>query len=92
LLSDAGDKGIEIVYGEEENILYWVEYSSQDKKSLVPARQAQLTNQGKTLSFVHFESPFTSVSTGGRGHPSLVSLVICIITVPILVWSLVEFF
>jgi hypothetical protein len=25
LLGDAGDKGIEIVYGEEENILYWAE-------------------------------------------------------------------
>ncbi len=29
-----------------------------------------------TLSFVLFESPFTSVSTVSRGHPSLVSLAI----------------
>jgi hypothetical protein len=45
-----------------------------EQKSLVPARQGQQTNQQGPLSFVLFKSPFTSVSTVGRGHPSLVSL------------------
>ncbi len=42
----------------------------------VPARRVQRTNQGKEgpLSFVLFESLFTSVSTVSWGHPSLVSL------------------
>ncbi len=45
-----------------------------EQKSLVPARQDQRTNQEGPLSFVLFESPFTSVSTINRVHPSLVSL------------------
>ncbi len=46
------------------------------QKSLVTARQAQRANQGRhrPLSFVLFESPFTSVSTVSRNHPSLDSL------------------
>ncbi len=47
-----------------------------EQKSLVPARQAQSTNREMALSFVLLESPFTSVSTVSRGHPSLVSLVL----------------
>jgi hypothetical protein len=41
------------------------------QKSIVPARQA---NQGRPLSFVFFETPFTSNSTVSRVHPSQVSL------------------
>ncbi len=41
------------------------------QKSLVPARRVQRTNEGRT---VHFESPFTSVSTVSRDRPSLQSL------------------
>jgi hypothetical protein len=45
-LLGGGDKGIETVCGEEKNILYWADWSSQGKtKSLVPARQDQQTNQ-----------------------------------------------
>ncbi len=42
-----------------------------ERKSLVPAQQVKEV----PLSFVLFESPFTSVSTVSRDHPSLVSLV-----------------
>jgi hypothetical protein len=66
LLGD-GDKGTEIVYGEEKNILYLADYraAKAEQKSLVPAR---------SFSFVLFESPFNSVSTVSRGHPSPASL------------------
>jgi hypothetical protein len=47
-----------------------------EQKSLVPARQPQRVNQGRTLSFVFFDSPFASVSRVSRSHPSLVSLTI----------------
>jgi hypothetical protein len=53
---------IEIVYREA---------AKAGVKSLVPARRVQRTNQGRT---VLFESPFNSVSTVSRGHPSLVYL------------------
>ncbi len=44
-----GYKGIEIVYGEEKNILYWPTIAAKaEQKSLVPARQAQQTKQGRT--------------------------------------------
>ncbi len=59
LLGD-GAKGIEIVNGEEKNILYRADCSSQDRT--------------EPLKFVLVESPFTSVSTASRGRPSLVSL------------------
>jgi hypothetical protein len=45
-----------------------------EQKSLVSARQAQQTNKEGPLSLVLFESPFASVSTVSRGHPSLASL------------------
>jgi hypothetical protein len=55
------------------------------QKSLVPARQAQRNNQVRTpFHFVLFESPFASVSTVSKGHPSLVSLVFT--------WSRRDFF
>jgi hypothetical protein len=44
-----------------------------EQKSLVPARQAQGTNQGRN-PFICRESPFTSVSTVSKGHPFIVSL------------------
>jgi hypothetical protein len=49
LLKD-GEKGFEIVYGEEQ--VY-----------------DEATKEGP-LSFVPFESPFASVSTVSKGHPS----------------------
>jgi hypothetical protein len=73
LLGD-GDKVIEIVCGEkifcagptravkaEQNLLY------RHDKPNEPSREGP-------LSSVLFESPFTSVSTFSRGHPSLVSM------------------
>ncbi len=45
------------------------------QKSSVPARRDKRTNQGRIpFSFVLFESPFSSVSTVSRGHPSLLSV------------------
>jgi hypothetical protein len=55
LLCD-GDKGIEIVSGEEKHIIFW------HKEPNEPTKKGP-------LSFVLFESPFTSVSTDSRGHP-----------------------
>ncbi len=75
LLGD-GDKGIEIVYGEEKN-------KCTGPTRAGKARQKPLyrhnypnepTKQGPH-SFVLIESPFATVSTVSRGHPSLVSLV-----------------
>ncbi len=60
--------------GEKKNILYWVTRAAKaGLKSLVSAHDEtnEPTKEGP-LSFVHFESPFTSVSTVSRGHPSLV--------------------
>ncbi len=49
LLGD-GDKGIVIVYGEKKIFLHWTTRAAKpEQKSLVPARQAQLTNQGRIL-------------------------------------------
>jgi hypothetical protein len=56
------DKGTETVYGEEKKIFGSgpAIAAKAEQKSLVPARQAQRTNQGKgSLSFVLFEYPFT---------------------------------
>ncbi len=82
LLGD-GDKGIEMVYGEEKNILYRADLSSPGRtKSLVPARQAQRTNQERAPSFVpihlSFNSeqgpPLSSISGGASCH-SLVKII-----------------
>jgi hypothetical protein len=49
-----GDKGIEIVYGEEKiSCTGSPRAAKAEQKSLVPARQAQRTNQGRT--------PFTCI-------------------------------
>jgi hypothetical protein len=72
-----GDKGIEIVYGEEKNILYCAEAAKAEQKypcMYWQGKPNEPTKEGP-LSFVLFESPFTSVSTVSRGYPSLVSLV-----------------
>jgi hypothetical protein len=63
LLGD-GDKGIEKVYGEEKKkILFWADLSDMPNE---PTKKVP-------LSFFLFESPFTSVSTVSRGHPSSLS-------------------
>ncbi len=75
LLGDR-DKGIEIMFGEQKKLyraIWPTRTSKGEQKSLVPARQAQPTKKGP-LSFVLFESPFTSVTTVSRGYPSLVPL------------------
>jgi hypothetical protein len=67
LLGDE-DKCIEIVYVEEKLILYWATRAAKAGQIfLVLAGQAPRTHQGRT--------PFISVSTVIRVHPSLVSLV-----------------
>jgi hypothetical protein len=57
------------VSGEEKNILYRADESSQGRANLESAMEG-------LFSFVLFESPFTSVSTVSRGQPTLVSLVL----------------
>ncbi len=64
-----------INWGNKYFVPGWPEHPRQDKKSLVPARGAKRTNQQGPLSFVLFESLFSSVSPVSRGRPSLVSLV-----------------
>ncbi len=57
--------------------MHWANWSSlAGKKSFVPPyhdKTNEPTKEGP-LSFVLFESPFASVSTVSRSHPSLVSL------------------
>ncbi len=77
LLGDGGN-GIEIqvVYGEEKNILYWPTRAAKTTNKNLLYRQKnpnEPTKEG-TFSFVFFASPFTSVSTVSRGHSSLYSL------------------
>ncbi len=73
-LLDDGDTGIEIVYSEEKNILYWADQSSQGRTKNSCTGTPSPTNQPRKdpFSFALFESPFTSVSvsTGGinRGN------------------------
>ncbi len=69
-----GDKGVDKVYGEEKSILYmaYCRAESQGNKNLLyrQDKPKEPTKEGP-LSFVLFESPFTSVSTlsVSRGHP-----------------------
>ncbi len=74
LLGD-GDKVIEIVYGEEKNILYLATRATTAEQYLQcwHDKPNEPTREG-LLSFVLFESLFTSVSIVSRGHPSIVSL------------------
>ncbi len=56
-------------------IYFVLEQPRLNKKYLVPSRQAQSNKESQgPLSYVLFDSPFTSVSTVSRGHPSQVSL------------------
>jgi hypothetical protein len=72
-----GDKRIETEYSEEKNILIlgWLEQPRQRKDFLYWHDKPNEPTKKGPLSFVLFESPYTSVSTVSRGHPSLVSLV-----------------
>jgi hypothetical protein len=51
-----------------------IEQSRQDKNLLFRPDKPNEATEEEPLSFVLFESPFASVSTVSRGHPSLVSL------------------
>jgi hypothetical protein len=55
----------------EKNFLYWADYreAKAGQKSLVPARRAHRTNQGKDS--YHLYSFIVSVSAVRRGHLSL---------------------
>jgi hypothetical protein len=66
LLAD-WDKEIEIVCDEKKNILYRADYRAPkaEQKSLVCDKPNEPAKKG-SLSFVLFESPFTSVSTAGK--------------------------
>ncbi len=74
-LLDDGDKEIEKVYGEEKKyfVLGRIEQPSKNKNLLYRHDKPNEPTNSGPLSFVLFESPFTSVSTVGRNHPSLVS-------------------
>ncbi len=68
------DKENDKVYGEKKNIFFIgpTRAAKAEQKSLVPARQAQQTNQ--PLSLVLFESPFISVSKSAGAIPLYCSL------------------
>jgi hypothetical protein len=60
LLGD-GNTGTEIVYGErKKKIFYWAEQSSQGRAKIYCTGMTSQIKEGP-LSFVLFESPFTSV-------------------------------
>jgi hypothetical protein len=84
LLGD-GDKAIEIVYFEGKNILFWANYRSQGRTKKLFYRHNTTNDPTKAgpLSFVLFESSFTSVSTVNMGHPTLVSLAITYVVLTI---------
>jgi hypothetical protein len=60
-----------------QSVIKWSLTTKEEQRTdriKVPCiRTTEPTKEGP-LSFVLFESPFTSVSTVSRGHPSLVSL------------------
>jgi hypothetical protein len=55
------DKGNEIVYCEEKNIFYLADLSSQCRTKISCIGKTILITKEGALSFVLFESPFTSV-------------------------------
>jgi hypothetical protein len=75
-LLENGDKETEIVYGEEKTFYTGLTREARQAKNLLYRHEEpnESTNEG-SLSFVLFESPFTTVSTVSRGHLSLFSLV-----------------
>jgi hypothetical protein len=64
------------VYSDEKKyvLLGRLEQPRQKKNVLDRYDKPNEATKEEPLSFVLFESPFASVSTLGRGHPSLVSL------------------
>jgi len=56
--------------------LNWVRLDElrQNKNLLYRHDRSNEPNKEGPLSYVLFESPFTSVSTVSRGHPSIISL------------------
>ncbi len=69
------DKGIEIEYdGEKYFVQCRLEQPRLNKNLLYRHDKLNEPIKEGSLSIVLFESPFTSVSTVSRGHPSLVSL------------------
>jgi hypothetical protein len=76
ILLGEGDKGIEIVYGEEKNILYWADYIVA--RCWTKPDTTGPTNQPRKdppfLSFVLFESPIASVFSRQQGPLSIVYL------------------
>jgi hypothetical protein len=68
---DDGDKGLEIVYTGRKNIYFVLgrlEQPRQNKNLLYRHdKPDELAKEG-LFSFVHFEPPFTLVSTVSRGH------------------------
>jgi hypothetical protein len=62
-------KGNEIVYGEEKNILYWADKSSQDKNLLYWQDKPNEPSKDGPLSFILFEFPFTFSVTSQQGLP-----------------------
>ncbi len=70
-----GDKEIEIVYSGEKIFCIHDQLEQPRQNKIYCTGTTSLMNHPrKALSFVLFESPFTSISTVSRGHPSLVSL------------------
>jgi hypothetical protein len=71
LLGD-GNKRIEIVYGVEKIFCTGPTRAAKRNKNLLYLHdKSNKPTKERPLSFVLFESPFTSVSTVSRGHPSL---------------------
>jgi hypothetical protein len=70
-----GDNGTEIVYGEGKICCTMPTRIAKTEQNLLYLHvNPNIPTKEGPLSFVLFESPFTSVSTVSRGHPSLVSL------------------
>ncbi len=73
LLGDE-DTNIKIVYGEEKNILYWADQSSQGRIKVSCTGATSQTNQPREHPFRPLV-PISLVSTVSRGHSSVVYLV-----------------
>ncbi len=63
-------------------VLGRLEQPRQEKSLLYRHDKPNKSTKEGSLSFVLFESPFTSVSTASRGHPSLVSLIMGLVEPP----------
>ncbi len=65
-----------VVYGEEKNVFIGPTRPAKAEKNLLRWQsKPNKPTKEEPLSFVVSESPFTSVSTVSRGHPSQVSLI-----------------